>query len=231
MSIILNGSTGLVTNVTLPAGTTSLAPMTFTSGTNLTSATAGAMEYDGKVPYFTPQGSQRGCIPGMQYYQLTSGLLGANSNAAQSFFGVGCTLSSNTVYEFEAVYGWTKTAGTTSHTVNLLFGGTATINSIYYAGNTGAVSSSTGTFLDTSANMFGTNVVTSTPSSGPNTAAAQSRGTVMRGSVSVNAGGTFIPQYQLSAAPGGAYTILAGSYFLIYPIGTAGANVSVGTWA
>ena len=51
------------------------------------------------------------------------------------------------------------------------------------------------------------------------------------GVISVNAGGTFIPQYTLSAAPGGAYTTAANSYFLIYPIGASGANTSVGTWA
>jgi hypothetical protein len=50
------------------------------------------------------------------------------------------------------------------------------------------------------------------------------------GTVSVNVGGTFIPQYTLSAAPGGAYTTTAGSYVLIYPIGASGANVNVGTW-
>jgi hypothetical protein len=53
----------------------------------------------------------------------------------------------------------------------------------------------------------------------------------LSGTVSVNAGGTFIPQYQLSAAPGGAYTVALGAYFLIYPVGTSGSNTSVGTWA
>jgi hypothetical protein len=33
---------------TLVAGTTSIAPLTYTSGNNLTSAVAGATEYDGK---------------------------------------------------------------------------------------------------------------------------------------------------------------------------------------
>jgi hypothetical protein len=51
------------------------------------------------------------------------------------------------------------------------------------------------------------------------------------GTVSVNAGGTFIPQYTLSTAPGGAYTTAIGSYLSIWPIGAAGANTSVGTWA
>ena len=53
----------------------------------------------------------------------------------------------------------------------------------------------------------------------------------MRGTVSVNAGGTFIPQYGFTAAPGGSYTTGAGSYFLIYPVGASGSDISVGTWA
>jgi hypothetical protein len=62
-------------------------------------------------------------------------------------------------------------------------------------------------------------------------AAAISWAYIVRGTVSVNAGGTLIPQYTLSAAPGGAYSTAAGSYFMIYPIGASGANVNVGTWA
>jgi len=53
----------------------------------------------------------------------------------------------------------------------------------------------------------------------------------IKGIVSVNGGGTFTPQYTLSAAPGGAYSTMANSYFLIYPIGASGANISVGAWA
>ena len=46
-----------------------------------------------------------------------------------------------------------------------------------------------------------------------------------------DAGGTFIPQYQLSAAPGGAYTTQIGSYFKLSPLGVSGSNTSIGTWA
>ena len=54
---------------------------------------------------------------------------------------------------------------------------------------------------------------------------------MIRGTVSIATGGTFIPQYSLSAAPGGAYTTQLGSYFLIYPLGASGSNTSIGTWA
>jgi hypothetical protein len=53
----------------------------------------------------------------------------------------------------------------------------------------------------------------------------------INGTVSINAGGTFIPQYQMSAAPGGAYTAQIGNYFKISPLGASGSNTSIGTWS
>ena len=52
-----------------------------------------------------------------------------------------------------------------------------------------------------------------------------------KGTVSVNAGGTFIPQYSFSAQPGGGFTTGIGSYFAIWPVGASGSDISVGTWA
>lgn len=197
----------------------------------LGTAFPGTLEYDGLVPYFTPQGTQRGVIPGMQYFRLNGTLAGANSTADQSVLGVGVTLSSNTVYQFEAVYGLSKTAGTTSHSFRLLFGGTATTNNITYvvqrSGSTSALSDMSA--VNTITSMFQTTAASTIANSV--TAAGTYFITVLRGTVSVNTGGTFIPQYNLSSAPGGAYTTAIGSYFLIYPVGAAGSNTSVGTWA
>jgi hypothetical protein len=218
----------------LNAGTTTVPPLDFQAGTNLTSALAGAVEYDGKVFYGTPQGTQRGVLPGMQYYRLNSTLLGANATGAQSILGVGVTLSASTVYAFELVFCLTKSAGTTSHTVSTLFGGTATLNNIAYS-PTISQSSTTGTVSGNPTTTAAYNLYVQQASATVITAAiaiaAQAVFPVIRGTVSVNAGGTFIPQYSLSAAPGGAYTAQIGSYFRIYPIGAAGANTSVGTWA
>lgn len=230
MAIILNGTSGVSGNVALPAGTTSAAPMTMQSGTNLTSATAGALEYDGSKMMFTPTGTQRGLVPGMQFYRLDSSLAGSNVNTAQSMFGVGVTLSASTVYAFQAVYAISKTAGTTSHNIGIGFGGTATLNNIAYSnaglfkstGFTGVTAPDVLSYIQTASN---TTVTAST------TAASVQFITNLHGTVSVNAGGTFIPQYTLSAAPGGAYTTAAGCYFLIYPLAASGANVNVGTWA
>lgn len=221
MAVIINGTTGI----------TSPEPFVLQSGSLSSPAVAGQTEYDGKVFYQTPQGTQRGVVPGAQFFRLDSGLAGANVNTAQNVFGVGVTLSANTVYAFESVQGFGKTAGITSHSVGLGFGGTATLNNISYAGiltlNNVAFSTDgaavVGIYVQTASNT--------TFSNGASSSATQYKTYTIKGTVSVNAGGTFIPQYTLSAAPGGAYTTAAGSYFLIYPIGASGANTSVGTWA
>jgi len=194
--------------------------------------TAGTTEYNGTALYFTPTSTQRGVIPGMQYYRLDSALAGSNVSTAQSIFGVGVTLSASTVYEFEAVFALSKTAGGTTHSIGLGFGGSATINNISYliarSGSTtsfndgSSAASYTAHFLQTATNSVLTGAITS--------ATVYQMGTY-RGVVSINASGTFIPQYTLSAAPGGAYSTAINSYMLIYPIGAAGSNTSIGTWA
>ena len=198
--------------------------------TSLGTASAGTIEYDGSVPYFTPLGTQRGIVPGTQFYSLNSSLLGANATGAQNILGVGVTLSSSTQYYFELMFGLSKSAGTTSHVPSILFGGTSSLNaSNYYCIRGGSTSSFTDLF-GSLASLIAS--VTSTTA----IAQAQTSATVyfmvsLRGVVSVSTGGTLIPQYSLSAAPGGAYTTAAGSYMLIYPIGASGSNISVGTWA
>lgn len=213
------------------AGTASVPPIKIASGINLTVATAGAIEYDGKVIYGTPQGTQRGVIHDSQFFRLDTNLAGANVNTAQSTFGVGVTLSSNTVYAFEYVVVFNKTAGTTSHGLSVLFGGTATLNNIMYAGTTNNNNGGWPSPLASGASTISTNVATAVSLFSGSTSANRYAELVVRGTVSVNAGGTFIPQYILSAAPGGAYSTVAGSYFLIYPISASGSNTSVGTWA
>lgn len=205
-----------------------MSSIVLTADTLLSTPTVGEVEYDGKAFYSCPQGSQRGVLVGAQYYRLNAAYVGSNVNTAQSVFGVGVTLSTATVYAFEGVYLLTKTAGGATHTVGTGFGGSATLNNIGYNAF-GYLSSVNPGFAN-----VGTLITTSaTP-----TAVTQSGATAtafvpiqIRGTVSVNGGGTFIPQYILSTAPGGAYSTAIGSYFLIYPIGTSGSNTSVGAWA
>jgi len=218
MSVIISGTDNFVLNAD-----------------SLGTAAAGAFDYDGKVFYATPQGTQRGVVPGAQFFRLNADLVGANVTTAQNTFGVGVTLSSSTVYAFEAVYALSKSAGATSHNLGFGFGGTATVNNILYEAVGGYILSATlsGNIVTDAQYRLGS-IANSTANTNVYTAAAAaaiSWAYIVRGTVSVNAGGTFIPQYTLSAAPGGAYSTVAGSYFMIYPISTSGANTNVGTWA
>lgn len=197
---------------------------------SLGTAVAGALDYNGTALYFTPAGTQRGVVPAAQFFRLDAGLAGANVNTAQNIFGVGVTLSASTVYAFETVIALTKSAGVTSHTIGLGFGGTATVNNVH-TNFIGTASSSATTALPQQMYSGYLTSASNTAVSAALASAAVNAWYQIKGTVSVNAGGTFIPQYTCSAAPGGAYTTAAGSYFLIYPIGASGANVNVGTWA
>jgi hypothetical protein len=197
---------------------------------SLTTAAAGLWEYDGAVPYFTPSGTQRGVLPAMQYYELNSTYALTATTSAQAWLGVGVTLASNTVYAFEAFYPFIKTTTTTSHTLGTGFGGTATLNNISYM----VLRYYDQTSFTTTNNAPAASAFIQTASN-TTTMTASSTSTYygflkISGIVSVANGGTFIPQATTSAS-GPIYTTQIGAYFRIYPIGAAGSNVNVGTWA
>lgn len=196
----------------------------------LSTAVAGTIEYDGRAFYGTPNGVLRGVIPGMQFFRLNANLAGADVTTAQSALGAGVTLQVSTVYTFELVYALTKAAGATSHTISVGFGGTATLNNIQRNLTVGGVTTAATTAATLQTHGY-LSVATSTVVTAALAAAACNVWVTERGTLSVSGGGTLVPQYTLSAAPGGAYSTVAGSYMLIYPVGVAGANVVVGSWA
>lgn len=220
MAIILDGTSGITT------------PPIILNPTALGTAVTGELEYDGTVPYFTPSGTQRGVVPGMQYYRLNTGIVGANALGTYPVFNKSVNLSSNTVYHFEFLVAISKTAGTTSHVINTNFTGTAVLNDFVAFVNYTNATVAGGVGAATTTEAIG--VYKSATTSQGGASVSGTAGTVyysrMTGSLSVSTGGTFTPNYVLSAAPGGAYTVSPGTYFLIYPVGTAGADVSVGDW-
>jgi hypothetical protein len=222
ITIATNGSTDtqIISGIN---GTGSYLPMSFYVNNTL------AMQVKTNGIINNVYGSATGIVPGYQYYRLNSTFAGANATGAQSTFGVGVTLASSTQYEFEGIYILSKTAGTTSHTISSLFGGTATINNINYSILTIEGSALPLTLVGglTGCN----NTVSAFVATDAFTGASNSVAIVIKGTVSVNAGGTFIPQYSLSAAPGGAYTTQIGSYIKIAPLGASGSNISIGSWA
>jgi hypothetical protein len=226
-----NVTGGNVTGLIRPsAGTVTNAPIVYTSGTNLTTATAGAMEYDGKVFYGTAQSGQRGVMDTQHFIVLTTDYVGSNVSTAQQVFnspaGGIITLPASTSYFLEAVYYITRAAGTTSHTLSTLFALGGTLTSIAYTADT---TSTTGNALGAVSRIYAT-AATATVVTAASTAATENITVVIRGVVRTNTAGTFVPQIQYSAAPGGVPTILANSYLRLTPIGT-NTVASVGNWS
>lgn len=186
-------------------------------------------------------GNVNGVVGGIyqswQIYQLQGSVTGANNNTAQSILGTGtgATLSGSTIYEFEGLFALDKSSGTTLHQLGLSFASTngLMVTAITYQMTT--YESTTGYINTTgsSSNLF-TSLVQSTTTSqmfGSASSASVSVYTTIKGTVTINTGGTFTPQYTANVAPGGAYTTRVGSYFKITPIGTSGTNISRGIWS
>lgn len=149
---------------------------------------------------------------------LAADRAGSDVATAQNIFGSAAdefTLEASTLYDFEGQVELSRAAGTTSHTFALLFGGTATLTSIDYFAT---VLNPTGNVL---ASMQGLHVTAATAAvlTAANTSATEYISVTVKGQVRVNAKGTLIPQFQYSAAPGGAPTIKRGSSFRFWPVG------------
>jgi len=175
-------------------------------------------------------GLGRGLYPAAQKYVLQSNYVGASDTTQQSVLGVGVTLVGNTVYQFEATYLMFHNVGATSHAVQLAFGGTATLNNIAYT----VRQTFSGTSATTVATVSGLYIQTASATSITGASAQDGLwlSVTLQGVVSINAGGTFIPQYKLTADPGtDGYTTQIGSNFSIYPIGSAGSDIEIGDWA
>lgn len=128
--VIASASTGAVTlslpqsiattsnvtfgSITYGAGTTSVAPINFTSGTLRSSPLAGAVEFDGTSQYTTiDTTSGRGAVPSQQYFPLTS--TGGTISTIANYFGTTSNISlvSGATYEIEIEAWYLKTTGGT----------------------------------------------------------------------------------------------------------------------
>jgi len=229
-----NATTASITNLTstnadikLLAGTTSNVPLEFSSGTFHTTSPAGSFEYNGKIFTSTPVVSKRGLSPStmLRYNNATTSI--TNATGLQNWLGaVNVNVAATTAYLFRGHFRMSRAAGGTSHTINLGFGGTATLTAINYQ-----VISTTGSgnILITPQMIF-LATAASTAVTASSTSTTENNYIEMQGIVEINGAGTFIPQLAFSAAPGGAGTIAAGAYFEITPIGVNAAAINVGDW-
>ncbi len=192
------------------------------SGTVLTTPESGAMEYDGLAYYQTPAAGGRAVNLVEHFINLSAAYVATNATGAQKLFNVPAngsfTLAGSTTYTLDMLIQMSRTAGVVSHTISLLFGGTATLTAIAYA-LTSINSTSTAASLSSDVNAWSA-VATAFVATAANATAAEHTILRVEGTVRVNAGGTFIPQFSYSAAPGGAPTVGIGSMIRLRPVGS-----------
>lgn len=167
---------------------------------------------------------------------LSSDYTLTDSSTAQKAFNATTngqiTLPASSGYLLEAEYMLSST-GATAHTWAVLFAGTATITALDFLvhGRSGITSAAT---LTADQSVSQANGAGSLPTTALVATASQSAADFIilsiRGTLRINATGTFIPQIKLSAATTGTDKMLRGSYIRLTPFGTDAAT-SLGNWS
>jgi hypothetical protein len=213
------------------AGTATVPALSFSTGTNMTTAGAGAFEYDGAAFYATPNASNRGVLDTTHFMALAINYIGSDSSTAQKVFNLGTgsagaiTLPASTSYFMEAIYYITRSVGSNSHNLSTLFALGAALTGITYTADT---TSTTGNTLGAVSRIYAT-AATATAVTAASSSSTENITVVIRGIVRTNTSATLTPQVKYDSAPGGAPTFLAGSYIRLTPIGSSAATF-VGNW-
>jgi hypothetical protein len=223
-------STETMTNKTLTApvisATTTSAGTAakLTSGTVMTTAEAGALEYDGTVFYQTTNASNRGLSPAVMMCRLHSAYTLTSTTSVQQLFNSSTngrlTLPVGT-YRLDCLFSLSSMSATSGNGAFSLAGTATLANVLMYAqGRDGSI--------NTVATLDGT---MSNAAAFPNPMhtgqAATSLQTHIMGSFEVTVAGTIIPSFALNTAA--AAIVAAGSYFECWSVGATTAT-TIGEW-
>lgn len=230
MTIQVNGVTGVISgvnNISVVAGTNTVAPINLTAGTNLTTPVAGAIEYDGTSFYGDVAGATRGTIVAQQIVVVNTAYTLTSQTAAQKLFNNttngAVTLPVGT-YFFECLFSLSNMSAT-SGSFGFAFAGTATYTQNWWA----EAQKGTATLATATATQATFNTAANT------TLATASVNTVgfafLKGTLNVTVAGTVIPQVSLGVA--NAAVVGVGSYFRIYAVSATNSttNSTVGNWS
>ncbi len=198
-----------------------------TSGTLMTTPEAGAIEFDGVVPYFTATAGARAVLGTRQFSVLTSDFTLVNQTGVQPAFGSAqdvFTVDANTLYWVDGLY--VTTTGATSSALRLAFlltTATMTYMKIVANGWQGTANSTATASNMTWMDAVGVATVT---------AAATTAGKSVQfsGVMAFGTAGSITPQVAFTADPTGTLLMKAGSYMMMTPLGT-NAVTKVGNWA
>lgn len=217
--------------LTLKAGTAtaSTAPLKFTSGTILTAAEAGVIEYDGTAFYADIATSTRTTIVAQQSLVLnTANSTLANQTAAQKIFNNttngAVTLPVGT-YFFECFYSLSSMSATSGSFGFALVAGTATFTQQWRSeAQKGTATLTTATATQTT---YSTAANTTIATASVNTVGWA----YISGVINVTVAGTITPSVSLGVAA--AAVVGIGSYFKISAVSPTNSttNVTVGNWS
>ncbi len=210
------------------AGTATVPPLELQAGTNLTTAAAGAIEYDGKVFYATHAAGARGVLLTEQFASLTVNRTLSATTAQQALFDAAnnsLDVQASTSYFFEALIhlsGMSATSG--NFTFSLVGAGTATFTSCKWVAtgfdtSTPTTAAAAGASLSASATGTG-NIVTA--------AVGTAVAVVITGIARVAAAGTLLPSIGLTTSI--AAVAQQNSFIRLRPIG-ANTTAAVGAWS
>jgi len=202
------GSTTPTAWVHLVAGAAgaSLAPLKFTSGTNLTTAEAGAVEYDATTLWFTNGGAQRQELIQSQQSRVTTQFDKTSDTVLAAITGLTATLVAGKIYSFTAILH--LTAGATGGS-KFEIAGTATATAII----------AEILMVDNTSNLNTISVrKTALGGTGTGQAGTTSGWISITGLITCNAAGTLVPQFSQNVSNGTASSILVGSTFVVNQI-------------
>lgn len=222
--------------INLPGGTSTQAPLTFTASSTLNAnPSPGSLNFDGRVFYGVPTDSERGIIPAQQQFVLNAARnLTAGTTAAQSMFGVTCSLSANTRYFYEInLYVAKNGSGSNQPTLN--YGISPTVGSLtshFYTVNSSVTA--TVSAVASGSQMFNyitTGFATGVPVTAAMPISVSYAQVLIKGYIDVNTAATVDFQLAFSDAPNTSCSVQPRSGVIIYPVSAAGQNTSTGTWA
>lgn len=230
-----SGAVANFNSLYLSAGTTTVAPLDFTAGVNLTTPIAGAQEYDGTAFYATPVADNR-AVNVTEHFVARTGTKTMTSNTSlQAVFGGGTgaltngalTVAASTSYYFECslnLSGMSATSGNIGFSIS--GGGTATFTSAAWHSFGFDATTQTTPVAAGQGGIF-SNAQARTGNIGvPTTGTAYS--VLIKGIFRINGAGTIIPSVQLTTAS--AAIIGENCWFKCNPVGT-NTVISVGNWS
>ena len=213
-------------------GTATAVPLAFTSGTNLTTPVAGAMEYNGQLFFTNNDTTKRGLVSPKHVYSLTSTRSLTTTAGSQSLLGVSLALEANTVYEFDLWFALTaQTSGSGSNSTILTSIALPTSSTGSYEARYSSSTTSTSP-TTTFASITGTPLTsgTVTYSGTSSTATGQYH---VKGIIRTSSSGNFTPNIVIANSSNAlaSLTLSAGAYATVNKIGAANANITTGSWA